>query len=121
MGGANLDNIAGDADIPETPEIRYIGSDGHPVVDLRFETDVFVDPQGADTFAAMVWRVGEVGLGRYEIEAVWESAESTEFSPTIQVPSDAVEAGRTYRVRVRMQDDTGRWSHWSLPIEFEPT
>ena len=50
-----------------------------------------------------------------------ESAESTEFSPTIQVPADAVEAGRTYRVRVRMQDDTGRWSHWSLPIEFEPT
>ena len=120
-GGANLDNIAGDADIPATPVIRFIGGEGFSVTDLRFEADPFADPQGAGTFAAMMWRAGEVGEGRYEIEAVWESEELTVFESTVTVPADAVEVGRTYRVRVRMQDDSRRWSHWSLPIEFEPT
>ncbi len=29
-----------------------------------------------------------------------------------------IQPGHTYRVRVRMQDNTGRWSHWSPPLEF---
>jgi hypothetical protein len=40
------------------------------------------------------------------------------------VPSSALKIGRTYRARVRMKDTTGRWSHWSAPVEFvagEPT
>src|SRR4030095_8802160 len=35
-----------------------------------------------------------------------------------RIPPALVKVGRTYRVRVRMKDDTGRWSHWSLPVEF---
>jgi len=27
-------------------------------------------------------------------------------------------AGRTYRVRCRMKDSSGRWSHWSGPVQF---
>jgi hypothetical protein len=56
--------------------------------------------------------------GRYEIDAIWESDEITEFNNTIQIPAYVVQPGHTYRVRCRMKDDTGRWSHWSVPIQF---
>jgi len=56
--------------------------------------------------------------GKYEIDAVWESPELTDFSSDITIPATAVKAGRTYRVRCRMKDNTGRWSHWSMPIQF---
>ena len=79
-------------------------------------------------FAAMKWRLGEITPARatappgvprlYEITSVWESAESTTFADGVTIPIGVTEPGHTYRVRVRMQDNTGRWSHWSAPIEF---
>lgn len=56
--------------------------------------------------------------GKYEIDPVWESAELTTFASDIQIPADGVKPGKTYRVRCRMKDNTGRWSHWSAPIQF---
>jgi len=56
--------------------------------------------------------------GKYEIDAVWESEEITDFNSNIQIPASAVKVGRTYRVRCRMKDNTGRWSHWSDPVQF---
>ena len=56
--------------------------------------------------------------GKYEINAVWESEELTEFNNSIRIPSGLVEKGGTYRVRCRMKDNTGRWSHWSDPVQF---
>ena len=57
--------------------------------------------------------------GKYEIDAVWESPEITDSSSNvIQVPASEVKPGRTYRVRCRMKDNTGRWSHWSGPVQF---
>jgi CotH kinase protein/Lamin Tail Domain len=56
--------------------------------------------------------------GKYEIETVWESAEITPFNSDVQIPADGIKAGDTYRVRCKMKDDTGRWSHWSAPIQF---
>lgn len=58
------------------------------------------------------------GRGKYEIDAAWESEELTEFSDPIVIPASVVQAGGTYRVRCRMKDTTGRWSHWSVPIQF---
>ena len=56
---------------------------------------------------------------RYEIQPVWRTPEITEPGVlTIQIPGSAARAGKTYRVRSRMKDTTGRWSHWSEPIEF---
>lgn len=56
---------------------------------------------------------------KYEIQPTWESGEITDPGDLdIQIPGDAVRPGRTYRVRCRMKDDSGRWSHWSGPIEF---
>jgi hypothetical protein len=57
--------------------------------------------------------------GKYEIEAIWESEEITDAQETtVAVPASVVRPGRTYRVRCRMKDDTGRWSHWSQPLQF---
>ena len=56
--------------------------------------------------------------GRYEIEPVWQSAELTEFDGTVKIPASAIRTGRTYRVRCRMKDTSGRWSHWSAPVQF---
>ena len=56
--------------------------------------------------------------GKYEIEPVWESGVLPTFNANIKVPASAVKPGRTYRLRCRMKDDTGRWSHWSAPVQF---
>ncbi len=56
--------------------------------------------------------------GKYEIDAAWESDEIKSFAGTIKIPAAAVTPGRTYRVRCRMKDTTGRWSHWSSPVQF---
>lgn len=57
--------------------------------------------------------------GRYEIASVWESGEITDPAETsVRIPAAVVRPGRTYRVRCRMKDSAGRWSHWSNPQEF---
>jgi hypothetical protein len=55
---------------------------------------------------------------KYEIDTVWESDEITPFNNSIQIPADGVKVGHTYRVRCKMKDDSGRWSHWSDPVQF---
>ncbi len=59
-----------------------------------------------------------VQKGKYEIDPIWESGEITSFSSSAKIPGSVVKPGKTYRVRCRMKDNTGRWSHWSQPVEF---
>lgn len=121
-----------DVGIPTTPGISYVGTPGFKADGLAFQTTAFNDPQGAGTFARMEWRVAEVSNSTlpnyengtpfvYEIEGTWESGELTTFGNQIAIPSNVVEAGKTYRARVRMQDSDGHWSHWSAPVEFLAT
>ena len=56
--------------------------------------------------------------GKYEIQAAWESDDLTAFQSDVTIPASVVRPGRTYRVRSRMKDATGRWSHWSAPVQF---
>lgn len=56
--------------------------------------------------------------GKYEINAAWDSGETPAFNSNITIPATAVTPGHVYRVRCRMKDNTGRWSHWSSPVEF---
>jgi Lamin Tail Domain/CotH kinase protein len=58
------------------------------------------------------------GKKKYEIEPIWESDEITPFADTIRIPADGIQVGHTYRVRCKMKDSTGRWSHWSDPNQF---
>ena len=56
---------------------------------------------------------------KYEIDAIWESDEIVSPQSTaVTIPASVVEPGHTYRVRCRMEDNTGRWSHWSVPVQF---
>ena len=112
-----------DRALPETPKIQRKGDSP------TFTTTPY---SGSAKFAALKWRAAEIDPklelspktqkptrpGHYEITPVWESAELTTFNPEISLPGDRFKAGHTYRVRARVKDNTGRWSHWSSPIEF---
>lgn len=123
-------NYGGDAlAIPDKPTIAARGNISFPASDLVFEASPFSDPQGPGTFAAMKWRLGEITDPTapsydpiadpiYEWNELWSSGELTTFASQVQIPPTAVEPGHTYRVRCRMKDDTGRWGHWSDPVQF---
>lgn len=118
-----LTSEAVDSNIPATPVISYTGTEGFPANELNFASSGFSDPQGASTSAAIQWRIGEVSRipgepGVYEIEENWTSPVITNFNLSIVPPASAVNPGSVYRARVRHQDTTGRWSHWSEPLEF---
>lgn len=58
---------------------------------------------------------------RYELEPVWESAESAVFNAALRLPINLTKVGATYRLRVRLKDNAGRFSRWSEPIQFTAT
>jgi hypothetical protein len=126
-----LDTEANDTLIPTRPTITYAGSNGFPVDGLTFQSSAFADPQGPGTFSAIQWRVAEVlatnvvvsnvSQLRLEWDAAWTSPEITPFAGTTTIPEFSVQDGKRYRARVRHKDDTGRWSAWSLPVEFVPS
>lgn len=127
---ARLDVVAADAATPSRPLVTYLGPSGYPVDQLTFSSSAFADPQGTNTFAAMQWRVAQVlpagtvvtnpAQLRLEWDASWDSGPIADGSSNITLPPTSVVPGQTYRVRVRHQDNTGRWSGWSAPIQFVP-
>ena len=125
-----LDQVAADSDIPQPPTLTYAGTNGYPINVVIFRTSAFADPQGNDTFAALQWRVAEVMPAgsvvtdphdlKLEWNVTWTSKELTTFNEFITIPPTALIPNHLYRVRVRHEDNTGRWSRWSAPIEFQP-
>jgi hypothetical protein len=122
-----LNSAARDTKHPDQPTIEYSGGGGHPVNGLRFRSSAFSDSSGK--FAGMKWRLAEVTAPdappydpssprQYEINANWESDVLSEFTEEIALPSGLAKVSHWYRARVRMLDDTKRWSHWSDPVEF---
>ena len=118
---------------PQTPSVSrtLAGAGTIPADAMDFTSSDFVGRSGA-TFAAMQWRIAAVtdpaAVGfnpydrttprRYEMEARWVSPELPVFSRTITIPASAARPGELCRVRVRHRDSTGRWSHWSAPLQF---
>lgn len=126
---AYLDWLAADSKIPNTPSVTYSGGTGYPIDQLTFQSSAFSDPQGGNTFAGMEWRLAEITEPNaptydpaapplWEYDAVWLSGELTSFDNSITVPAGLAMPGHAYRARVRMKDNSGRWSHWSMPVEF---
>ena len=124
--GSRLDTIANDLSIPSRPAISYIGSANYPLNRLAFRASSYA---GTNPFAAMKWRIGAVTdtnapaydptePRKYEITSDWESDELTTFNSDVTIPSSAVKVGHAYRVRLRVKDNTGRWSNWSQPVQF---
>lgn len=128
----NLQNGIGNSEgsqIPATPTITYLGAAAHPVNDLRFSTSVFSDPQGISTFGAIQWRMAEVTDStapayvpgekvKLEWNASYDSGEIITFAEQFSFPAVACRPGHAYRARVRHKDTSGRWSHWSAPVQF---
>lgn len=135
FGGETLKQLSDDSRIPATPVATplQVEFDGRIAAnDLSFSTSPFNGPDGDQSFASIQWRLGRVhnpttidfDANRpwiYEYDEVWTSGMKDEFGEQVTVPSNVVTPGQTYRLRVRHQDATGRWSHWSSPVEFVVT
>ena len=116
------------AEIPDRPKLTYTGLPNFPVNALAFTTTPFSSKKGGAEFAAMQWRLADISppaepgaRRRYEIESVWESAETTPFNAALRLPINLAKAGATYRLRVRLKDNARRYSRWSEPIQFTAT
>ena len=118
--------LLNDALIPATPEVAYTGPPGFPASALSFRVSEY---RGGSPFAAAQYRLAEIAPpvlargcpivpGKYEITPAWTSGDLTHAVTEFVVPAKAVAAGLTYRVRARVQDTAGAWSHWSAPVEF---
>lgn len=120
-----------DIDIPTKPTITAPNSTA--LDELIYTNSAFSDLQGAGSFDALEWRVGEWSdpsnsfydqecEAIYEIETKWRSGEIGNFTSSFQIPPEAkLKEDRTYLIRVRYKDDTGKWSHWSDPHKLVPT
>jgi hypothetical protein len=130
---AFLDFLAADPDIPATPSLTYTGPPGFPLNALQLESSPFADPQGSGTFDALEWRVarhrppttfplppGEPTLPSFEYAAEWLSGPVTNPVLSVTLPVSSLRTNETYRARVRHRDASGRWSHWSAPLELTP-
>ncbi|HZR15849.1 MAG TPA: CotH kinase family protein [Verrucomicrobiae bacterium] len=126
--GAWVDSVLlNDSSIPETPKLSACGPAGFPADQLRFTVSRY---KGSNPFAAVKWRLAEISAastlptgsgpvqGLREIRALWESAELPDATAPVAIPAAIAKSGHRYRVRARMKDATGRWSHWSPPAEF---
>lgn len=100
-----IQNLSLDPDTPNTPVLTRDGE--------TFYSSPFSDPQGAGSFQVMQWRISETSAHEWRTTWIGESTQSS-----ILPPAFATRPGLTYRARVRHQDDSGRWSHWSEPVEF---
>jgi hypothetical protein len=114
--------------VPQKPTVSYTGLPSYPTNGLTFSTGAFSSPV-TETFAAMQWRIAEItdasapGFDpnvprKYEINEDWKSSEITAYASDINIPGNKIDVGDVYRVRVRMKDTAGIWSHWSDPHEF---
>ncbi len=81
-------------------------------------SDCFFDMKMTGVSAQPITIVTTLSKHPFEIQPTWESDEITPFVSTIHIPGSAVKSGHLYRVRCKMKDTTGRWSHWSAPVEF---
>lgn len=124
---------ARDPRVPQRPVVRQASTPPDaPLGTLVFEVSPFQRTSAAardSGFAAVQWRVGEIsapglsgyqpgGPCRYELEEFWRSAIIPEANPRFVLPLSLCETRHTYRIRARHLDTSGRWSHWSEPIQF---
>lgn len=116
-----------DDKIPARPVIRHLGSEKKGA--HAFQISPFQSPVATNHFAAVQWRVGRIGspgqpgyrAGQpwiYEVEPHWDSGELLRFEPQSKLPKEPFADAGIYRVRARYKDNTGRWSHWSEPVQL---
>ncbi len=98
---------------------QSLGNSSDCFVDIRLISESSDSDDNGNDNEPEIPDENPTGPVKFEIETVWESDEITAFNNSIQIPGHVVNIGNTYRVRCRMMDNTGRWSHWSAPVQFE--
>jgi len=79
---------------PARPTLRYTGPENYAPGALTFESSPFSDPQGAESFAAIEWRLAEVGQLRdgpasLAIRGKFMGTGETQISGIMRAPQDA--------------------------------
>lgn len=106
---AYLDALVADPALPAKPSITYSGDAGFPQDGLSFTSSAFSDPQGANTFQSMEWRLAEVtslGGGMREIMApgrIWSYQD------------DNIDEGAAWR---EVGFDDSSWKNGAAPLGF---
>ena len=111
---------------PKTPVIQYTGPNGFPKDNLTFSCTPF-QPADDSTFAAIQWRIARIddadpkiksSAHAWEINPLWQSEELKDFTETFKIPYSNLKPGEIYRVRAKVKNSKGVWSHWSDPVEI---
>jgi len=116
-----------DDKIPARPVIRHLGSEKKGA--HAFQISPFQSPVATNHFAAVQWRVGRIcGPGQpgyragqpwtYEVQPHWDTGELLRADPQSKLPKEPFADAGVYRIRARYKDNTGRWSHWSEPVQL---
>jgi hypothetical protein len=119
---------ARDDEIPSRPTLRAENSTEPLTGGPKFAISKYSSPKG-HPFRSVQWRVAEIraagipgfdgtGPWRYELESTWTSGPIVRETVDFQFEPQIFQEGRTYRVRARYEDHTGRCSHWSPPVSF---
>lgn len=114
--------------IPEKPKVLYTGNAQFAVDSLQFKA-LYLNKK---TTQKIQWHVAEVPQHNktlaakadsklYEIVTIWKREFAAPYGATLSLPLGAIRPNKNYRIRVRVQDTTGYYSHWSDPMEFVPT
>jgi hypothetical protein len=107
---------------PQSPRIVPSGSLDLSAASLKFR----IESAPAVQTANIRWRLAEITQTnspafnprqpwKFEINALWEGESKGE---TLELPTAALMADHSYRVRARWRDAAGRWSRWSSPVQF---
>lgn len=62
------------------------------------------------------WRVGRVGVQRFEIQEHWRSTEILKPDQPVVIAPHVFKEPGTYRVRARLHDEANRAGHWSEAV-----
>jgi CotH protein/lamin tail-like protein len=137
-----LAGVSADSAIPAAPSITSPAPRAKLAPGaLAFTSSNFSDAAG-DTHARSQWIATRVALydeeglagppaaaslplevltAEDELSPAWDSGATSTDLTSVVIPPEALDLtpGAIYRVRVRYQDQTQRWSHWSAAVEFE--
>lgn len=102
--------------IPTQPSVVYTGEADYIIDQLHFEGKL----DRSMPIIATEWRVATMNKKyQYEITAAWQQ-EYDGWKQSITLPDGAVRPNQNYRLRVRVKDTSGYYSHWSKPLNFIP-
>jgi hypothetical protein len=121
--------LTNEDEIPQHPTILLVSDSPLTADKLRFSSSPFEDPTGAN-FSGIEWRLAEAtnphsngvdkraNRPKYEITTTWESGIRQHDGYDIVIPVANVVIKKTYRVRARVRNASGLWSHWSAPVQI---